>query len=58
MTISPDYGMNEEDRKLIDAYIQEKIELDENGEEVSSETAQKASDIISKCVLIRSWKNN
>ena len=46
--LKDEFKLSKEDRKLIDAYIQEKIDLDENGEEVPSEIAQKASDIISK----------
>jgi hypothetical protein len=46
--LKDEFKLSKEDRKLIDSYIQEKIETAENSEEVPSETAQKASEIISK----------
>ena len=46
--LKEEFKLNKEDRKLIDDYIKEKLEINENNEEVPSELAQKASEIISK----------
>jgi hypothetical protein len=46
--LKEEFKLNKEDRQLIDDYIKEKLEITENNEEVLSELAQKASEIISK----------
>lgn len=46
--LKAEFKLNKEDRKLIDAYIKEKLEYTSENEEIPSELSQKASEIISK----------
>lgn len=48
--IKNELKLNREDKKLIDAYIEEKIEYAENGTEISSELAVKASELIANAI--------
>jgi hypothetical protein len=50
-------NLNKEDRKAIDAYIEEKINLNEAGEEIVSENAKKASEVIAEILSKESNKD-
>jgi len=54
--IKNELKLNKADRKLIDDYIKERIEFNENGDEVVSETATKASELISEILSKESNK--
>jgi exodeoxyribonuclease-5 len=54
--IKNELKLNKADRKLIDDYIKERIEFNENGDEVVSETANKASELISEILSKESNK--
>ena len=54
--IKNELKLNKEERKLIDAYIEEKTEYNEAGEEIPSETATKASEVIASILAKESNK--
>ena len=54
--IKNELKLSKADRKLIDDYIEERLELNENGDEVVSETATKASELISEILSKESNK--
>jgi hypothetical protein len=55
--IKEELKLSKEDRKVIDAYIEEKINFNEAGEEIVSENATKASEVIAEILAKESNKD-